>query len=891
MGTIITGWYSSQGGPWQKVITIADTDLPGPGYVGLRARNGWLVDNYGGGSFRIVVPPATTDSGTGLLKFTPSGVEASPFPYGVAVLDDFNRDNEIPLGNGTWTQGRQVTTNPLRTYTQNAGSSVAGFAASRWTPGTFLDTVAYVDLVIPPSGTTDEWCAIYARQTPDANHSAYEVAITRTGASTWKAEIFDEKGVGHVFTQRAVDTTTTWASGDKLGIRVTGSGATVTVELWRYTAGAWQTTPLLTWNDTAADRLVTAGEVELEIQGTTARVDNFGVPSAVGAFTDAATVPLLFTPSATEFEGFVEANVVALTLAGSSAEALASTDSSTSALVFTPNATEVAVDVEAATVQAVFTVSGTDVEQAVDTSTTTLVLTTSGTEFKTGVTIDLDTASLVLTTSGTDAIQVVEAATTTLLFTTSGTEFRTITDASTGTVLFTPNSTDIREIPDSNTVGVVFSASGADVRAAVEAATAAVVFTLSALEGRESVDASATPLALTPLAGDALASTDSQTSIVVLAPSAVEVKESIEANVAAVTLTPSYSEALASIEASVVSVRLGANVAGEALASIDTATVQAVFRVSGTDFISGVGVDAGTATVQFAPTTSEIFAAVDANAGSLLFSPSASVSLATNDASTVPVVFSASSTDVEVAVEAATGLVAFTVSGTDAISGAAADAGTVKLLFTQSATELRESVEASTLTVLLSPGGAEVLVSTDFQTIPINLQVAAIEATTRVLVDAGTGFVLFTVSGTDVYTAVTVDIGTISLQLTPFSTDITGMVESGQVDVLFDLISTDFPVYGDISEALLGLYVVGDERVEIGEIGLARLIFSISAQDIFQPAVLAYALEVARMYAPYRVMMAKTAYSEQMYARSTVTVSRQYEHVVPFKRYWWRGNG
>jgi len=1142
------------------------------------------------------------------LTLTPSGVDAysppSPFPYGVTVLEDFNRDNENPLANGTWAQGRNVAGgNAVRTYTQNAGGASSGFNASRWTGGTFLDTVAYVDLVTPPSGTTEEWVAIYARQTPDTNHSAYEVAVTRTGASTWKAEIFDEKGAGHTFTQRAVDTATTWASGDKLGIRVTGSGATVTVELWRYTAGAWQLTPLLTWNDTAADRLVVAGEVEVEMQGTTGRIDNFGVPFSVAPTTDAATVPLLFTPSgvdlpardttdaatttlafipsSTELREAVEAATVAvkftpdrgyeravfidpapdissgftansleisaftglqdpntphaqafiapssnvtrtiallllkqnnpvdnviveirsdtagkpgtvlassilpaanitnvsgkvttfdvsgaslisgntywivvnrtgssdatnviniygstlfppyngytwnispntvspnnldwyfdlrfvdqaadahLTLTPSGVEAYERTDAATVSLTFTPSvgfAKEAVVFVDgigkhgfieafssgsitwgntsavtmiaqsfvlpadghaisidmkggksatptdgviaeirsdnagnpSATILAtsdellatnmgaasssinryyieydliggtiywivfrrtgaldsnnsytygdiptgypgnarywngtVWASVGVSIPYTVNTRISSLIaqlaLTSSGTDIYTpltgAVTTDADTASLVFTPSATEVAADVDAATATLVFTASGAEIQASVEAATTPAVFTP--------------------SGTDVKAQIEAATAALLFTPSAAEIREIPDAATGTLAFTPSSTEAQASVDAASQLLVLAVSGSEFRtqEYIEAATTSLVFTPSSTEVRERVDAST-----------ETL----TMTPSAVDVLASTDSL--------TSTVKFVPSAVEGRESTEASTTALTLIPSMSEVLASTEASAVPLALTASSGETLASVDTATERLVFTPSGIDFVTGVGVDVGTVALVLTASAAELRESVEASTANVLLVPGGvSDVLASTDSQIAPITLQPSGTEAVTRVLVDADTAFVQFTASGTDVYTSVAIDVGTVALHFTPSAAEIAGVIESAEVRVAFTVISTDVTVFGDISEALIQFAIQGDELVQISEIGLARLIFSIDAQEQLVPSILPYALEVVRMYTQYRVIGVQPAYSSEIWAHNRVaTTDLRYEPTVPFRRYWWKGRG
>jgi hypothetical protein len=446
-----------------------------------------------------------------------------------------------------------------------------------------------------------------------------------------------------------------------------------------------------------------------------------------------------------------------------------------------------------------------------------------------------------------------------LTFTPSGTELEEATEAATVFLTLTASSTETYvpapsiDYIDTATGVLALTASGTELKALeiADAATASLSFTASSTDNREITDAASETLVLTASSTETRERVDTGTASLVFTTSSTEVRERVDASTETVALTPASAEVLA---------------------STDSLTSTIVLSPTGVEARGSV--EANVAVLANIPSSSEVLAFVEASVAVVQFTPVAgSETLASTSSATLPLTLAAS--------------------GTETLVRTGASTGTLNFALTPTFAEVRESVEASTVTILTILGDlGEVLVSTDTQTVPFSLQASAIEAATHVYVDASTAFTVFTASAVEVYTAVVVETGTISLNLSPSTTDITDVTESNQITILLKVISDDVTGFGDISTGVLNLYPVGDEYAQITETELARLIFSIKAQEQMVPAILAYALEVVQMYPQYRVKSLEPAYSGGMGVRNKVTaVKQQYEHVVPYRRFWWKGSG
>lgn len=201
----------------------------------------------------------------GVSEYVPA---PKPFPT-APVLDNFNRGDGA-VG-AAWTDiftggaGGLVETN--RVCSDGNGS---GYWEARWNAGTFLDSEVYVTFPTAPSGAV---IALWARHngTVDTG-SSYALQVNpTTSPDTWQFARLDAgtpSNIGASFSQNV-------SAGDSLGLRVTGTGTTVTLEAWyKPSGGSW--TSLGTRTDSAAGRITAAGYVGISLGGTAVRGDDFG---------------------------------------------------------------------------------------------------------------------------------------------------------------------------------------------------------------------------------------------------------------------------------------------------------------------------------------------------------------------------------------------------------------------------------------------------------------------------------------------------------------------------------------------------------------------------------------------------------------------------------------
>jgi hypothetical protein len=145
------------------------------------------------------------------------------------------------------------------------------------------DTEVYITMVTlgdEPSG--QEIVSLYSRLNPvgGSTNSGYELQVNAGSPSNWIAfqqnsGTFNELGVLGGTTGSRL--TQLLSAGDAVGMKVTGTGATVTVEAWyKASGGSW--TSLGTWTDSSATRKTGAGKLGLEfkVNTTFATGDDFG---------------------------------------------------------------------------------------------------------------------------------------------------------------------------------------------------------------------------------------------------------------------------------------------------------------------------------------------------------------------------------------------------------------------------------------------------------------------------------------------------------------------------------------------------------------------------------------------------------------------------------------
>jgi hypothetical protein len=210
-----------------------------------------------------------------------------PYPTNTTLLDAGNR-TEDPLSNGAkWTGGGpSVAALECAAATGIFSNGAASFTSSWWNNATFTETEFYVDLTTAPADG-NQWAALYARENGATGTNAYLVACDKVGAANDLLKIQDYKA--GVWTDRATNSTREVVAGDALGIEVTGVGSTITVRLHLRQGGSW--TQILTWGDTAGNRIVIAGNCAVEMEAVVGRVKNVSGGEAGPTTTYPSAIP------------------------------------------------------------------------------------------------------------------------------------------------------------------------------------------------------------------------------------------------------------------------------------------------------------------------------------------------------------------------------------------------------------------------------------------------------------------------------------------------------------------------------------------------------------------------------------------------------------------------
>jgi hypothetical protein len=207
-----------------------------------------------------------------------------------SVLDDFNRANGA-LGSN-WTNDPFGTTQPAPAITSNAVTFGTFGCAAWWNPGTFgADSEVFCTVATKPANGTGFLQLLARIQTPGS-----------TAGDAYKAELSPATGTDTVDVYRVINGVDTavgsvsqeFNAGDKVGMEVTGTGATVTIKIFRHDGVSWAQVGA-SISDTNAARIVTAGNIGLGcFQSTaTAVADDFGGGTlAAGGGATVTAVPM-----------------------------------------------------------------------------------------------------------------------------------------------------------------------------------------------------------------------------------------------------------------------------------------------------------------------------------------------------------------------------------------------------------------------------------------------------------------------------------------------------------------------------------------------------------------------------------------------------------------------
>jgi hypothetical protein len=191
------------------------------------------------------------------------------------VLDTFTRANGA-LG-ANWSTYTADGANAAA-ISSNTVVATSGYSGMLWTASFGPDCEAYCDLVTLPTG----WFVALNLRTNAVADTGY-ICIASAGSID-----IENNGVAVLNTGSVA-----WAAGDKVGLRVSGG----TLSVFRYTAGAWNQTPVLTASD---PNLTASGLIGFGIGdgGTnTVAIDNFG----------GGTLPVLFAKTVTATTTFTAA--------------------------------------------------------------------------------------------------------------------------------------------------------------------------------------------------------------------------------------------------------------------------------------------------------------------------------------------------------------------------------------------------------------------------------------------------------------------------------------------------------------------------------------------------------------------------------------------------------
>lgn len=188
-----------------------------------------------------------------------------------ALLTAFTGADEDPLSDGGNWANLNSSGNPLKRVSNAAVASVAGAAASYWTPTNYgPDLEAYVTLVTV-TGTQ----GILARIQGEGGANTWDgYQVAQLAGSNTLIQRYDN-GAATTIAQEA---TTAWGNGDKIGMRIKGS----VIEVWRFPSGgsAWQL--LASATDTTYPN---AGKIGLYNTQTNGSMDDLYISNISNLFT------------------------------------------------------------------------------------------------------------------------------------------------------------------------------------------------------------------------------------------------------------------------------------------------------------------------------------------------------------------------------------------------------------------------------------------------------------------------------------------------------------------------------------------------------------------------------------------------------------------------------
>lgn len=191
-------------------------------------------------------------------------VPSAGFPT-PAVIDDFNRANGALGANwGRWWNGDQdmsILSNQCRTATND-------FSDNYYNVATYQNVDIAITIATLPATNGLVYMGARMQSPGVAGMDCYQLVYTNAATDTIRLD----RVINSVET--ALNTwNQTLSAGNGLGMRISGTGATVTIDIYVNTGAGW--TLVQTQTDTNAARITAAGNTGIGITDTTARLDNF----------------------------------------------------------------------------------------------------------------------------------------------------------------------------------------------------------------------------------------------------------------------------------------------------------------------------------------------------------------------------------------------------------------------------------------------------------------------------------------------------------------------------------------------------------------------------------------------------------------------------------------
>lgn len=203
-----------------------------------------------------------------------------------SVLTSFTGADEDPLSEGgnwtssiRWDGGASAPANDLRRASNQAAPSATGsngHCASYWSSSFAADQEVYATMATKCTDGqyVELWARIQSPATSGVDGYVLQVsAVAGAANDSWDIVRYNDNSgtsVSSLGTQEV-------SAGDKIGLEVTGTGATVTLRAYLYSGGSWSQVGSDA-SDTSGSRITSSGYIGLHIQdtGNACRWDDFG---------------------------------------------------------------------------------------------------------------------------------------------------------------------------------------------------------------------------------------------------------------------------------------------------------------------------------------------------------------------------------------------------------------------------------------------------------------------------------------------------------------------------------------------------------------------------------------------------------------------------------------